>query len=370
MYRNTGPGTGAPTASRRDNGRVRAVRYGMFSHRVPADHTANRLSTAIEARRARGAPLLDLTESNPTRCGFRHDEPALLAALASPGALRYEPHPQGLLSARPRWPAYYAEAGVPVDPESLFLTTGTSEAYAQVFKLLADPGRRDPRPDAGLPAPGRADAGWRRSGWSRTCSATASGMDHRHRAPAGQHQHAHAGHRGGQPEQPHRLVSQARRAGRAERAVPQLRLRPHRGRGVLGLRRGDRRRARAHRGPQRRGAHLHAERILKARRAAAGEAGLDPVSGPAETVRAARERLSFVTDAYLSVSAAVQHAAPAILAPARGSPGADQPPPARTTAGPCRSACAAGVILPRPAPRGRVVCDRAESPTTRPTRTS
>jgi aspartate/methionine/tyrosine aminotransferase len=37
------------------------------------------------------------------------------------------------------------------------------------------------------------------------------------------------------------------------------------------------------------------------------------VSGPSELARQARERLAFVTDAYLSVSAAVQHAAPVIL---------------------------------------------------------
>ena len=37
------------------------------------------------------------------------------------------------------------------------------------------------------------------------------------------------------------------------------------------------------------------------------------VSGPAELVRPASERLAYVTDAYLSVSAAVQHAAPVLL---------------------------------------------------------
>src|SRR5271169_2618231 len=69
--------------------------FRMFSRRVPADHSTNRLSAAIEEQRARGAPFLDLTESNPTRCGFHHDRTALLEALASPGALLYEPHPQG-----------------------------------------------------------------------------------------------------------------------------------------------------------------------------------------------------------------------------------------------------------------------------------
>ncbi len=123
----------------------------MFSRRIPADHSTNRLSAAIEERRAKGAPILDLTESNPTRCGFRHDDSALLRALASPGALLYEPHPQGLTAARDAVAGYYAEIGCPVDPESLFLTTGTSEAYAQVFKLLADPGDEILVPTPGYP---------------------------------------------------------------------------------------------------------------------------------------------------------------------------------------------------------------------------
>ncbi len=123
----------------------------MFSHRVPADHSTNRLSAAIEERRAHGAPILDLTESNPTRCGFRQDEAALLRAFASPGALLYEPHPQGLASAREAVARYYAEIGCAVDPESIFLTTGTSEAYTQVFKLLADPGDEILVPRPGYP---------------------------------------------------------------------------------------------------------------------------------------------------------------------------------------------------------------------------
>ena len=123
----------------------------VFSRRVPADHSANRLSALIEQRRAQGRTILDLTESNPTRCGFLYDERALLAALASPGALLYEPHPQGLASARSAVAAYYSGIGSPVDPESLFLTTGTSEAYTQVFKLLADPGDEILVPVPGYP---------------------------------------------------------------------------------------------------------------------------------------------------------------------------------------------------------------------------
>jgi hypothetical protein len=123
----------------------------MFSHRVPADHSTNRLSAAIEERRGRGAHILDLTESNPTRCGFQLDDAALLRALANPSALLYEPHPQGLDSAREAVSRYYAQIGFEVDPQTLFLTTGTSEAYTQLFKLLADPGEEILVPTPGYP---------------------------------------------------------------------------------------------------------------------------------------------------------------------------------------------------------------------------
>jgi alanine-synthesizing transaminase len=123
----------------------------MFSDRVPADQRGNRLSKAIEARRALGAPILDLTESNPTRCGFRFDADAIGRALSSPGALPYEPHPQGLASAREAVAHYYAEKGTRVRSEDLFLTASTSEGYAHLFKLLADPGDEVLAPVPGYP---------------------------------------------------------------------------------------------------------------------------------------------------------------------------------------------------------------------------
>jgi alanine-synthesizing transaminase len=129
----------------------RTLWRAMFSRRVPSDHSSNRLSAAIDRRRARGAPILDLTESNPTRCGFQYDQRALLDSFARPGALLYEPHPQGLSLARAAVAGYYAEISVPLDPETLFLTTGTSEAYSMVFKLLADPGDEILVPMPGYP---------------------------------------------------------------------------------------------------------------------------------------------------------------------------------------------------------------------------
>ena len=110
----------------------------MFSSRTNWLLTPNRLAQAIEELRRRGRPLLDLTESNPTRCGFAFDTQAILKTLANPQALSYEPDPRGLLVARQAVAAYYAERGIALDPGQIFLTTSTSEAYSYVFRLLAD----------------------------------------------------------------------------------------------------------------------------------------------------------------------------------------------------------------------------------------
>lgn len=112
----------------------------MFSSRLPWDAPRNRLSQAFEARRRAGAGILDLTESNPTRAGFSYPAEDLLAAVADARALVYEPAPAGLASARQAVAGWYRERGYAVDPSRILLTAGTSEAYAFLFKLLANPG--------------------------------------------------------------------------------------------------------------------------------------------------------------------------------------------------------------------------------------
>jgi alanine-synthesizing transaminase len=111
----------------------------MFSARTGWDLTPNRLSSLLEARRKRGEVVLDLTETNPTRVGIAYP-PDLLAPLADPGALSYEPSPRGLAAAREAVAADHARRGVSVDPRRILLTASTSEAYAWLFKLLCDPG--------------------------------------------------------------------------------------------------------------------------------------------------------------------------------------------------------------------------------------
>jgi alanine-synthesizing transaminase len=112
----------------------------MFAKRTNWNLTPNRLSQALAAHQAARKPLLDLTVSNPTECGFEYDSEAILNALPNPAALKYEPNPKGLEAARRAVAEYYAEKGAAVAIEDIILTTSTSEAYSFVFRLLCDPG--------------------------------------------------------------------------------------------------------------------------------------------------------------------------------------------------------------------------------------
>ena len=110
-----------------------------FSSRVPSDLGSNALAKAIAAAREAGRPLIDLTESNPTRAGFEYPD-YLLSSLGDPRGLKYEPAPFGLIAARQAVAREYARRGLTVSPERIALTASTSEAYSLLFKLLTDPG--------------------------------------------------------------------------------------------------------------------------------------------------------------------------------------------------------------------------------------
>ena len=111
----------------------------MFSRRTEWKLVANRFSRVIEELRASGRAILDLTASNPTQVGIKPDSTAILHALANESALEYEPQPKGLPAARNAVAEYYEERGESIDFESMLFTTGTSEAYSYVFRLLANP---------------------------------------------------------------------------------------------------------------------------------------------------------------------------------------------------------------------------------------
>lgn len=116
----------------------------MFSRRTPASYTLNPLTRAVAERREAGLPLIDLTVTNPTRAGIDYPSGELLAALHDPRSLTYEPAALGHEEARRAVAAWHGG----LNPDRLVLAGSTSEAYGWLFKLLCDPGESvlAPRP--------------------------------------------------------------------------------------------------------------------------------------------------------------------------------------------------------------------------------
>src|SRR5215472_9560842 len=114
----------------------------MFANRTAWKLTPNRFTQAQAELRAAGAEILDLSISNPPRAELHYDAEAILGSLSQAEALDYDPQPRGLLSARQAVAEYYRadHEGYDLDPESIILTTSTSEGYSFVFRLLCNPG--------------------------------------------------------------------------------------------------------------------------------------------------------------------------------------------------------------------------------------
>lgn len=104
----------------------------MFSRRAHWTAPPNRL--ALARARHRG-PLLDLTNSNPTRAGLDYPLDELSEAMARAARAPYEPEPLGLPAARE---AVAQHLGC--DAGDIVITASTSESYSFLFKLLCDPG--------------------------------------------------------------------------------------------------------------------------------------------------------------------------------------------------------------------------------------
>lgn len=110
----------------------------MFSIRTHWNRETNELTRLRREKARLSEPVLDLTETNPTRCGFDYGN--LPALFLNPDIRIYEPDPHGLPSARKAVQEYYLRHGVRLAPEQIFLTSSTSEAYSYVLRLLANPG--------------------------------------------------------------------------------------------------------------------------------------------------------------------------------------------------------------------------------------
>jgi aspartate/methionine/tyrosine aminotransferase len=116
------------------------VQATRFSNRLQWQQPSNRVTLAVEERTARGLPVIDLTETNPTRVGLSYPEEELAELLRQSGGAAYDPHPRGMLAAREALAAELSGPDDAVSPDDLVLTASTSESYSHLFKLFADPG--------------------------------------------------------------------------------------------------------------------------------------------------------------------------------------------------------------------------------------
>ena len=304
----------------------------MFSTRVPADLRPNRLTLAVQAERARGGRLIDLTETNPTRVGIPYRRIAGGATGRVPGRLRYEPHPFGLAAAREAVAAEYAAAGV---LESTRRASCSPPARARRTRFSSScSATRATRCSCRCPATRcsttcRGSTAWWRAPYPLeyhgTWSADVDAIERRNLA-------AHAGGPDRQPEQPDRLA-----AGRATNCAALASLCAAGRLALIGdevfadylLRSpagpGERPRAG-------RGAHVRLGGLSKS-------AGLPQMKlGWMVAARSrgawsgtALARLEVVADAYLSVSTPVQQAAGALLAAGTRRPPVDPRPRSSAT---------------------------------------
>ena len=113
-----------------------------FAQRTNWSMEPNTLSIALKRLRDQKITVLDLTESNPTNCGFAYPGNEILQALALDENLKYAPLPRGSVGAREAVRRYYLEKGYDVSVDQIFLTASTSEAYSFLMRLLVDPGEK------------------------------------------------------------------------------------------------------------------------------------------------------------------------------------------------------------------------------------
>ncbi|MCX6133108.1 MAG: pyridoxal phosphate-dependent aminotransferase [Ignavibacteriales bacterium] len=110
----------------------------MFSARTNWDSVPAPLFALAQEMRAAGKEIIDLTESNPTKCGFLSDPDDLIPRSALQRSINYDPDPKGLFDARQVIARWYCRQGTIVDPSHIVLASSTSEAYSFLLGLLCN----------------------------------------------------------------------------------------------------------------------------------------------------------------------------------------------------------------------------------------
>ena len=111
----------------------------VFSKRTNWSTQNNPLSDLLENLQSKSVEILDLTESNPTRCGFDYPK-TWMQALSEGHNLLYTPQAKGMAQARRAIQEYYRQRNIEISDERMVLTSSTSEGYSFLLKLLTNPG--------------------------------------------------------------------------------------------------------------------------------------------------------------------------------------------------------------------------------------
>jgi alanine-synthesizing transaminase len=104
-------------------------------------HRDDDFTVRLERARQAGRTLLDLTESDPSRCGLGWNSTELEGILRSLQAAIRVPQPRGVREAREAVSSYLAGRGASVDPNRVVLVSSRERAYEVLLKLLC--GRDD-----------------------------------------------------------------------------------------------------------------------------------------------------------------------------------------------------------------------------------
>jgi alanine-synthesizing transaminase len=112
----------------------------VFSLRSALPGEVHPLATLRERLAREGRAVLDWSHGNPTSVGLPWPDARVVEAFASARWLAYEPLPLGLPAAREALAAHLHAEGLRVFAEEVVLVASTSEAYANLFKILCDAG--------------------------------------------------------------------------------------------------------------------------------------------------------------------------------------------------------------------------------------
>lgn len=122
-----------------------------FSSRFSFQEGENEFSEILSEYKKNRIYYSDLTVSNPTQTDFQYPTEAIRHSFATSDLITYHPNPQGNLETRKKIQEYYNSKGLDIDPDDLFLTSSSSEAYSFLFKLFCNPGDSILIPAPGYP---------------------------------------------------------------------------------------------------------------------------------------------------------------------------------------------------------------------------